>query len=590
MMSQMFRAIRTKLKKAPSPVITPKQDDKPDVVDELSVELNAKRLNTFDFRLINECGIHLGGIYNPLIIIVSYQSAQSMISIDEHVLPCQRTTHKETKQWMTRNIQKLKHNELLAQYDGVIFVMLCIAKVKEINGVKTFQEYHDANGVIKHIDKLRKDTIYRLHDGMKLYVYWDKAVQYIGQRFVPKHYNTMQVEQIKDLLQHMQQARYIIDGYCRRHNKIVLQELDILRQILFYYQTVMDDDDIYIHSVAQYGAALKTTAKSKLEDAEPWELIHEPINIITPNPHHQLLMFLKIEAMPVSVCNGACGSMVSPLIDYCLNGSIYQMSVYPTAMQQLLSNDVSRRGLNTAIETAQYDTILDDDDDDLSNISTEHLEQIVDVLHQFQEDNHLHLLRYIANKSCLIPRRVLIVEILQNEDSAVNYVGHGSGSNHNNKKHRSSPYSRSDNSSQSHRHEANNEQKEDKPNKNRRPSKSNGNDDDDPNDNKKSQNNEHLSRRELYFAKRLLVLKESEEYNTMVEKGYALLDNELLALIYYCDDDASCFSMKQYHRALEKDCKWGNLYYHVTNAVDKLHRMRALEMKHRRQSSQHDLG
>eukprot|EP01084_Bolivina_argentea_P233344 393056_1 len=127
MMSQMFRAIRTKLKKAPSPVITPKQDDKPDVVDELSVELNAKRLNTFDFRLINECGIQIGGIYNPLIIIVSYQSAQSMISIDEHVLPCQRTTHKETKQWMTRNIQKLKHNELLAQYDGVIFVMLCIA-------------------------------------------------------------------------------------------------------------------------------------------------------------------------------------------------------------------------------------------------------------------------------------------------------------------------------------------------------------------------------------------------------------------------------------------------------------------------------
>eukprot|EP01083_Nonionella_stella_P317925 1159744_1 len=216
MMSQMFRAIRTKLKKAPSPVITPKQDDKPDVVDELSVELNAKRLNTFDFRLINECGIQIGGIYNPLIIIVSYQSAQSMMIIEKNTLLCQARTHEETKQWMTRTIKKLKDNKLLAHYDGLIFVMLCIAKVKEANGVKTLQEYHDAKGAIKHTDKLRKDVSFRLG---KLHFHWDTAVQYTvtsgDQRLDPKNYNTMQVAKIKTLLLQQAQQQVQIDQYCR---------------------------------------------------------------------------------------------------------------------------------------------------------------------------------------------------------------------------------------------------------------------------------------------------------------------------------------------------------------------------------------
>eukprot|EP01083_Nonionella_stella_P160258 523672_1 len=94
-----------------------------------------------------------------------------------------------------------------------------------------------------------------------------------------------------------------------------------------------------------------------------------------------------------------------------------------------------------------------------------------------------------------------------------------------------------------------------------------------PNDDEKSQlqaNQQSLERRS-YFVKRLMLLKKSDEYKIMVEKGFALLDNELLALIYYCDDESACFSMKQYHRTLEMECKWGNLYYHLTNAVDKLH-------------------
>eukprot|EP01083_Nonionella_stella_P150141 477797_1 len=178
--------------KSRSPVHRSSKDEKHDVVREFSLKLNAKGLTVFDVRLAKECGKQIEGIHNPLTIIVSYQSIQSMMILDEHILLCQARTHEETKQWMTRTIKKLKDNKLLAHYDGLIFVMLCIARVKEANGVKTFQEYHDANGAIKHIDKLKKDVSFRLHNGMKLYVHWDSAVPYTvtssGQRANPKSY------------------------------------------------------------------------------------------------------------------------------------------------------------------------------------------------------------------------------------------------------------------------------------------------------------------------------------------------------------------------------------------------------------------
>eukprot|EP01083_Nonionella_stella_P150142 477799_1 len=178
--------------KSASTVNTSNENEKHDVFDEFLVGLNATQLNALDFRLIKECGKQIEGIHNPLTIIVSYQSIQSMMIIEKNTLLCQARTHEETKQWMTRTIRKLNANKLLAHYDGLIFVMLCIARVKEANGVKTFQEYHDANGAIKHIDKLKKDVSFRLHNGMKLYVHWDSAVPYTvtssGQRANPKSY------------------------------------------------------------------------------------------------------------------------------------------------------------------------------------------------------------------------------------------------------------------------------------------------------------------------------------------------------------------------------------------------------------------
>eukprot|EP01083_Nonionella_stella_P007008 20286_1 len=202
--------------KSASTVNTSNENEKHDVFDEFLVGLNATQLNALDFRLIKECGKQIEGIHNPLTIIVSYQSIQSMMIIEKNTLLCQARTHQETKQWMTRTIRKLNANKLLAQYDGLIFVMLCIAKVKEANGVKTLQEYHDAKGAIKHTDKLRKDVSFRLG---KLHFHWDTAVQYTvtsgDQRLDPKNYNTMQVAKIKTLLLQQAQQQVQIDQYCR---------------------------------------------------------------------------------------------------------------------------------------------------------------------------------------------------------------------------------------------------------------------------------------------------------------------------------------------------------------------------------------
>eukprot|EP01083_Nonionella_stella_P049133 131056_1 len=74
-----------------------------------------------------------------------------------------------------------------------------------------------------------------------------------------------------------------------------------------------------------------------------------------------------------------------------------------------------------------------------------------------------------------------------------------------------------------------------------------------------------------YPLMRLLEMKEHPNYVVMKERGYALSNAELLTLIYYCDNHTSCRKVKQYHRLLLRECKWGILYYHLAHAVDKLH-------------------
>eukprot|EP01084_Bolivina_argentea_P163393 284259_1 len=54
---------------------------------------------------------------------------------------------------------------------------------------------------------------------------------------------------------------------------------------------------------------------------------------------------------------------------------------------------------------------------------------------------------------------------------------------------------------------------------------------------------------------------------------YALNDNELMAIVYYCDSESACSKMKKAHRCIIKDIYWQETYYHCTNAIEKIYRV-----------------
>eukprot|EP00483_Globobulimina_turgida_P006131 UN06141 len=70
------------------------------------------------------------------------------------------------------------------------------------------------------------------------------------------------------------------------------------------------------------------------------------------------------------------------------------------------------------------------------------------------------------------------------------------------------------------------------------------------------------------------VKKENQTFKKIKQtKKYALNDNELMAVIYYCDSDSACSKMKEAHRCIIKDIKWQETYYHCSNAVEKIYRV-----------------
>eukprot|EP01084_Bolivina_argentea_P021129 39253_1 len=56
-------------------------------------------------------------------------------------------------------------------------------------------------------------------------------------------------------------------------------------------------------------------------------------------------------------------------------------------------------------------------------------------------------------------------------------------------------------------------------------------------------------------------------------KKYGLNDNELMAVVYYCDCDSACSQMKRAHRCKITDVYWKKLYYHCTNAIEKMYKV-----------------
>lgn len=101
--------------------------------------------------------------------------------------------------------------------------------------------------------------------------------------------------------------------------------------------------------------------------------------------------------------------------------------------------------------------------------------------------------------------------------------------------------------------------------------------DENNNDDGGGENQDELERRLSRIWERVEQLKTHPKYLMMKDKHFALSDDELFSVIYYTDLDSACRKMKKAHRNVlpesirqEKE-KWKELYFHLTNAVMKMH-------------------
>lgn len=228
-------------------------------------------------------------------------------------------------------------------------------------------------------------------------------------------------------------------------------------------------------------------------------------------------------------------------------------------------NAITRISLSQLLKTHNLTRMYEEQFQKLSDITyivndKKQIEEIAEFLIQMKQKNHQQVLQKLANISCRY-RRNLIDEIIEYHTKKC--PSQGSNMPNNNQQ----------SSSNYNQHHANEDEKEKKESEdyNDKPSDQNnsGDGDKDPNKNQKSNKDKYGPL--PYIMKRLKQVKNHPKYKQMLQQGKELSDYELISIIYYCDDTLCCRKMKQYHRAFHKDCKWGNLYYHLTHGVNKLH-------------------
>eukprot|EP01084_Bolivina_argentea_P136876 241082_1 len=126
-------------------------------------------------------------------------------------------------------------------------------------------------------------------------------------------------------------------------------------------------------------------------------------------------------------------------------------------------------------------------------------------------------------------------------------------------------------------HQDNNNQSNNNDNQNNDNENYNKGDDekkDDKNDDKKDDKNE----KEFYdtnkLKEKMKLVKENSIYKKIQSSvKYALNENELMAIIYYCDSESACSKMKKAHRCIIKDLYWQETYYHCTNAIENIYKV-----------------
>eukprot|EP01084_Bolivina_argentea_P033563 62070_1 len=103
-------------------------------------------------------------------------------------------------------------------------------------------------------------------------------------------------------------------------------------------------------------------------------------------------------------------------------------------------------------------------------------------------------------------------------------------------------------------------------------------DDDKDGDDDKNGENKHIDDDDIFdmslLKKKMKAVKATETYKKIkLTRKYALTENELMAVVYYCDSDSACSKMKKAHRCIIHDSYWKETYFHCTNAVEKIYKV-----------------
>ena len=88
---------------------------------------------------------------------------------------------------------------------------------------------------------------------------------------------------------------------------------------------------------------------------------------------------------------------------------------------------------------------------------------------------------------------------------------------------------------------------------------------------KEKQNVEQHSNIKKYFQ-RLQQVKKHKKFKRLKDRNCELNDLEVLAILFYCDEDKYCYKMRKSQREEGiNSCNWKNLYHYLCRAADKIY-------------------
>eukprot|EP01083_Nonionella_stella_P048118 128857_1 len=264
-------------------------------------------------------------------------------------------------------------------------------------------------------------------------------------------------------------------------------------------------------------------------------------------------------------CIGDCGSQTAKFLEQIINGqskhieseiSEYQAMItimfwnLHDPLRQLLLKLMRKRGLFNEVEYEQYYDLLNDEKFHVSD--AEHVRCVINLFKALIAGDHLDILQHIASQTCRDPSWSLLEQIiygplytLQDEYNT---------------------YKRTISMLQGD-HDAKENQVviqvlQAKANKKMKAIEK---------ERTKIEKGSTLKR----YIQRLETVKQHYKHKQMQQhQDSELNDLEILAILFYCDEDQYCAQMhKSHYTESANSCKWSNLFYHMCSGIDKMWRI-----------------